>query len=148
RALGRVDELPDTLRICRIGPTRARRPRLCAWNRAHYASHAQPRPSGTPPMSASAAALPPIPRTRLIGRAAELSAARTRLLDDAVPLLTLTGPGGVGKTRLALAIADEVADSFADGVAWVDLAPISDPALVPTVLAAAVGLAPAPGQPL
>lgn len=44
----------------------------------------------------------PIVRTRLIGREPERSAARVFLLDDAVPLLTLTGPGGVGKTRLAL----------------------------------------------
>ena len=46
------------------------------------------------------------PGTRLIGREAERAAARTLLLDEAVPLLTLTGPGGVGKTRLALALAE------------------------------------------
>ena len=64
----------------------------------------------------------PMPRTRLIGRDAERSLASTLLLDDAVLLLTLTGPGGVGKPRLALAIAAEVADRFADGIAWIDLA--------------------------
>ena len=92
--------------------------------------------------SASAPELgsPPIPRTPLIGREAERATARTLLLDAAVPLLTLTGPGGAGKTRLAQAIAQDVAAHFADGVVWVDLAPLVDPRLVVPAIAHALGL--------
>ena len=86
------------------------------------------------------------PRTPLIGRAAERAAARAFLLDEAVPLLTFTGPGGVCKTRLALAVAADVADAFADGVVWVDLAPLGDPRLVPATVATALALPPAAGQ--
>ena len=72
------------------------------------------------------ARIPPIPRTRLIGREGDRAAAPSHLLDQMVPLLTLTGPGGVGKTRLALAVAGDAAAHFADGVVWVDLAPRKD----------------------
>lgn len=90
----------------------------------------------------------PRPRTRLIGRERELALGRARLLDDAVPLLTLTGPGGVGKTRLALAIARDASPAFANGAIWIDLAPVADPALVPSAIAHAVGVAPGPDQPI
>ncbi len=90
----------------------------------------------------------PIPRTRLIGRETERTTARALILDNAVPLLTLIGPGGVGKTRLALTIAQDVTSQFVDGVAWVDLAPLADPALVPITVARALGITPTPGAPL
>jgi non-specific serine/threonine protein kinase len=82
----------------------------------------------------------PTPRTRLIGRENERTEARQWLLDDAAALLTLTGPGGVGKTRLALVVADECADRFADGVYWVDLSRVVDQALVSATIAHALGV--------
>jgi predicted ATPase/DNA-binding CsgD family transcriptional regulator len=82
----------------------------------------------------------PQPRTSLVGREDEIAAARVALLDEAVPLLTLTGPGGVGKTRLALAVARAVEAQFADGVVFVDLASLSDPALLPASLGSALAV--------
>jgi len=70
----------------------------------------------------------------LIGRAGALAVARALLLRDDVRFVTLNGPPGVGKTRLAVALAERVRSRFPDGVAFVDLAPIRDPRLVvPTI---------------
>ena len=59
----------------------------------------------------------------------------------------LTGVGGVGKTRLAVRVAEEVAADYVDGVCFVDLAPLNDPAIVPGAAAAALGLRAEPGRP-
>jgi non-specific serine/threonine protein kinase len=90
----------------------------------------------------------PIPRTPLVGRTVELAYARAQLIDHTVPLLTLTGPGGVGKTRLALEIAHEVAASFAGGAVFVDLSPIRDPTLILSAIAQILGVRETVDRPL
>lgn len=90
----------------------------------------------------------PIPRTRLIGRARERALAQTALLDAGTPLVTVTGPGGVGKTRFALAAIQDLSDQFADGVVWVDLAPVLDASLVVSVLSGALDVVAPPDRPL
>jgi len=86
---------------------------------------------------ATAASLP-VPLSSFVGRLGEIAAA-IELLKTA-RLLTLTGPGGVGKTRLAIELARTAAGDFADGASWVDLTPITDPELVPSAIAQALGV--------
>jgi predicted ATPase/transcriptional regulator with XRE-family HTH domain len=82
----------------------------------------------------------PVPLTPLIGRGQERAALDALMRHDAARLVTLTGPGGVGKTRLAIAAAEQVADAFADGRYFVDLAPLHDPSLLLPHVAATLGL--------
>jgi predicted ATPase/DNA-binding NarL/FixJ family response regulator len=81
-----------------------------------------------------------LPRSPLLGRADVLEKVQRVLLQEHVALLTLTGPGGIGKTRLALQAAANVLDHFDDGVYFVSLAPISDAALVLPAIAHALGV--------
>src|ERR1700677_3888202 len=99
------------------------------------------------PALRSLSALPnnlPVQLTGFVGREAEI--AEVRELLGRSRLLTLTGAGGSGKTRLALQVAAETLDDHPDGVWWVDLAPISDPALVASEVASALSIRESPSQ--
>jgi predicted ATPase/DNA-binding SARP family transcriptional activator len=90
----------------------------------------------------------PIPPNALLGRERELGELRQLLVRDDVRLLVLAGAGGSGKTRLALQVARETAESFANGAAFVGLAPLRDPALVLTAIAQALDVAEKPPEEL
>jgi predicted ATPase/DNA-binding CsgD family transcriptional regulator len=104
-------------------------------------SSARIQPSAPRPTERQPGALPP-ERTSFVGRDREVAEIE-RLLSDR-QLLTLCGPGGAGKTRLALAVAQDLAEGLGGGVWWVELAPISDPELVPATVASALGVHEAP----
>ena len=87
----------------------------------------------------------PAQLTSFIGREKEIPAIRSALLEHR--LVTLTGPGGTGKTRLALQVAADLMDEFVDGVWLAELAPLSDPELIPQTILSAFGMKEQPGRP-
>jgi predicted ATPase/DNA-binding SARP family transcriptional activator len=89
----------------------------------------------------------PAQTTPLLGREAEVAAVAEKLRRDELRLLTLTGPGGTGKTRLALQVAAELLGAFENGVTFVALAPISDPDLVVSAVFKTLGVQETAGRP-
>lgn len=90
----------------------------------------------------------PLPLASLIGRGQELAQLGALLQRPDVRLVTLTGAGGTGKTRLALELVEQLWPAFADGVAFVDLAPIREPALVGATIAQTLGITETPTLPI
>jgi predicted ATPase/class 3 adenylate cyclase/DNA-binding CsgD family transcriptional regulator len=139
-----VDQLPDDVTLTDLGthplrdlPRPERVVQLC-----HPDLH-----NDFPPLRAAnavAAERLPMQLTTFIGRQTEMKGIREALADNR--LVTLTGAGGAGKTRLAIQIAAATATEYANGVWYVDLAPITDPDLVPVTVARALGLPDQPDQ--
>ncbi|HEU5265626.1 MAG TPA: AAA family ATPase, partial [Jatrophihabitans sp.] len=88
----------------------------------------------------------PVALSAFVGRRGELDAVRAAL--DNARAVSLVGPGGSGKTRLATELAHDLDDRDPGGVTWVDLAPLTNPATVPRAVANALDVREAPGQPL
>lgn len=112
---------------------------------SEHAAPPQSRPVATLPAPRTRHVRLPNPLTRLIGREREIAAIAARVQQPGVRLITLSGPPGVGKTRLAVAAAKRLASSFPDGVHYVPLASINNPTLVPMAIAQELGVRETPG---
>src|SRR5918995_6848606 len=136
RGARRVPRL-ETLRLLADGLNLDQSNRAALLGAAHPTATSvriQVRPSS----STSARSRLPVPLTPLVGRERELKAIVDLLVNPAVRLVTLTGPGGVGKTTLGVAAAARVTDQFTEGVRIVELAPVAEPDLVASVIADAL----------
>src|SRR5215472_17499308 len=102
------------------------------------AARGEPAPGGT--LVPQRFLLPPVQLTSFVGREQEIARVSSLFLREEVRLLTLTGPGGVGKTRLALAVAEGVQEHFRAGVCFVSLAPITEAELVLPTIAGTLGV--------
>ncbi|MEO8288832.1 MAG: tetratricopeptide repeat protein [Chloroflexota bacterium] len=105
-----------------------------------------PRPEPVP-LHTDESALPP-QLTRFVGRERESAAIAELLMQDDVRLLTLTGPPGIGKTRLSLEVASNLSAHFPDGIYFVPLAPVTSPTLITSSVAQVLGLKQAGSRPL
>lgn len=103
-------------------------------------TQAAPKDQQVSPQRITGAYHLPVPRTPLIGRERELASVRQLLLDPDIRLVTLTGAGGSGKTRLGLRVAEDLVEAFAGHVYFVALGSISDAAMVPHAIAEALGI--------
>jgi predicted ATPase len=130
-----ADRLPDDVRLTPLGVHRLRG--IPGEHRIYQVVHRELRRRFPPPRTLDAAAGVTAPHTSFVGRTEELS--QLGALIGHPGTVTLVGPGGVGKTRLALEVAAEVAHRFRDGARLIDLAPVAADA-VPTAVAAGLGL--------
>jgi predicted ATPase/serine/threonine protein kinase len=89
----------------------------------------------------------PVQRTGFVGREKEVAAAKELLLRPDVRLVTVTGPGGIGKTRLAVHVASSLVEFFPGGIHFVPLSPVIDPGLIASVIVQTLGIREAGGQP-
>ncbi len=111
---------------------------------AENRQHALAQPLASLPAVARPTPHLPTPLTPLVGRDREVASVTASL--DRSRLVTLTGPGGVGKTRLALAVAHALHEEFGDGAWFADLAPLADPTLLTAALVTTLGLRGSPGR--
>lgn len=141
------DALVEELGIDPGPELRALEAAILAHDETLLAAPAAPPAPRSAPARAERRAEPPVPATPTIGRDDLVDAVVVRLAEPATRLVTLTGPGGVGKTRTAIEVARRLTAADHD-VVWVALADIDEPALVLPALGGALGIEEVPAEPL